>query len=41
VERAARIVHRDLNPGQKSSIKLSKPAPSWGISDKSAPFLVK
>lgn len=41
VERAARVVHRDLNPGEKISIKQSKPAPDWGISDKSAPFQVR
>lgn len=41
VERAARVVHRDLNPGQKPSIKLTRPAPSWGTSDGSAPFQVR
>jgi len=41
VERAARVVHRDLNPGQQTAINLSEPAPTWGISDKSAPFQVR
>lgn len=40
VERTARIIHRDLNPGQKIGIQQSKPAPSWGTPDGSAPYQV-
>lgn len=41
VERVARVVHRDLNPGQEPVVHQSKPVPGWGTPDGSAPFQVR
>jgi len=37
IEGAARVIHRDLNPGATSVIPPSVPNPSWGIPDEPIP----
>jgi hypothetical protein len=40
VERVSRLVHRDLNPGAKTAVKMSQPNQITNGSDGSAPFRV-
>ncbi len=37
IEDVARVIHRRLNPGQRSVIGESLPSPSWGIPDEPIP----
>ncbi|HUY50141.1 MAG TPA: serine hydrolase [Streptosporangiaceae bacterium] len=37
IERAARVIHRQLNPTATSAIPPSTPAPSWGTPDEQIP----
>lgn len=37
IENTALVIHRDLNPGQRSVIPRSTPNPSWGIPDEKIP----
>ena len=37
IERAAQVIHRQLNPTATSAIPPSSPAPSWGTPDEQIP----
>jgi hypothetical protein len=37
IERIAKVINRDLNPGTTSVIPSSEPSPSWGTPDEPVP----